>query len=454
MRLSGATKGWVEWILSAIAALCLISGCARPSTERQEAVADATARGVYQGVAVGFTAEGHPYRGDPEAPVTLEEYSDYLCPFCARHLEQTVPTLMEKYVSTGQVKYVFRDMPLASLHPTAPVGHAAALCVAEQGAALFWEMHDELFRAQSQWGALSDPSDVLAGIAKEVGADPAAYEACIAAGRHEGEIERGVAAGQALGFNGTPSFRFIHEESGETYTLVGAQPFDIFAQWLDALAAGEAPAQEEEAETEPPELPYWANAEGLAPDPDRPGYTMAGDPYKGNPEAKLVVVEFSDFQCPSCQRHALEAQPVLDETFVEMGEIMWVFKPLPLRIHPQSPAAAAAAECAGDQGRFWDMYHALFEAQEQWAVDDADPKLVRLAEGLRLDTDRFGACLKSREALERVLADLYDAQGVVSETPSFVILFGGQGRITRGARPVEQFVTTLEAMIESAKAQE
>jgi protein-disulfide isomerase len=181
---------------------------------------------------------------------------------------------------------------------------------------------------------------------------------------------------------------------------------------------------------------------------------MAGDAYKGDPDAPLIVVEFSDFQCPSCQRHALEAQPVLDETFVEMGEIMWVFKPLPLRIHPQSPAAAAAAECAGDQGRFWDMYHALFEAQEQWAVDDADPKLVRLAEGLRLDTDRFGACLKSREALERVLADLYDAQGVVSETPSFVILFGGQGRITRGARPVEQFVTTLEAMIESAKAQE
>jgi protein-disulfide isomerase len=409
---------------------------------------------TYQGVAVGFTAEGHPYRGDPASPVTLEEYSDYLCPFCARHLEQTMPTLIEKYVSTGQVKYVFRDLPLTSLHPTAPEGHAAALCVGEQGAALFWRMHDELFGAQAQWTSLPDPTDVLARIARDVGADVAAYEACMSAGRAEAEIERSVAAGQALGFSGTPSFRFIHEESGETYTLVGAQPVDTFVQWLDALAAGEAPPEEEQGEDEPPELPYWANAEGLAPDPDRPGYTLAGDPYKGDPEAKLVVVEFSDFQCPSCRRHALETQPIVDEQFVETGEIMWVFKHLPLKIHPQSPAAAASAECAGDQGQFWEMYHALFEAREQWAIEDPDPAFIALAEGLELDMGRFRACLVSREALERVLDDVFDAQGVVQSTPTFVAVYGGRGGVLRGARPSEEFVSVLENMLESAEAHE
>jgi protein-disulfide isomerase len=442
-------KKWFWSVALAVAVIGVLGGCARSTSE-----AEARDQRVYQGIPAGFTEKGYPYRGDPDAPVTLEEYSDYLCPFCARHFEQTMPALMERYVAAGQVLYVFRDMPLVSLHPTAPAGHVAALCVGEQGAALYWEMHDALFRAQAQWNALPDPSGFLSGLAEEVGADGAAYEACISSGRQESFVQQGVAAGQSLGFNGTPSFRFVHVESGETYTLVGAQPADLFGQWLDALLAGEAPPQEEEEEAEPPELPFWANAEGLAPDPERPGYTMAGDAYKGDPDAALVVVEFSDFQCPSCQRHALETQPVLDERFVETGEILWVFKHLPLRIHPQAPAAAAAAECAGDQGQFWEMYHGLFEAQDQWAVDEPDPALEALAEGLDLDMDRFSDCLKGRASLERVLSDLYDGQGVVSETPSFVILYGGQGRITRGARTADEFVKTLEAMLESTQAGE
>src|SRR5690606_18551087 len=77
----------------------------------------------------------------------------------------------------------------------------------------------------------------------------------------------------------------------------------------DALVAGEEPTTASDAAQEPAELPYWANGEGLQPDLDRPGYTMAGDQYKGNPDAPLVIVEFSDFQCPSCARHALETQP-------------------------------------------------------------------------------------------------------------------------------------------------
>jgi protein-disulfide isomerase len=406
-------------------------------------------------VPVGFTAEGHPYLGDPEAPLTLEEYSDYLCPFCARHLDQTVPALVEKYVFTGQVKYVFRDMPLTGLHPTAPKGHAAALCVAEQGAVLFWKMHDELFRAQSQWSSLSDPTDVLARIAGDVGADLAAYKACMAAGRHKAEIERSVAAGQALGFSGTPSFQFVHEESGETYTLIGAQPVDTFVQWLDALAAGEAPPQEEKAETERPELPYWASAEGLAPDPDRPGFTLAGDPYKGNPEAKLVVVEFADFQCDSCQRHSLETQPVVDEQFVETGEIMWVFKPLPLRIHAHAPTAAVAAECAADQGQFWEMHDLLFETLEQWSsAKSPDATFLALAEELKLDMDVFQICFNSRQALERVLSDIYDAQGVVDRTPTFVFLIGGRGSVSRGALPTDRFISRLEGLLEQAVASE
>jgi protein-disulfide isomerase len=112
--------------------------------------------------------------GDPKAPVILEEYSDYLCPFCGRYINQTFPQLRDRYVSKGKLKYVFRDFPLASLHPTAAKGSVAALCVAEQGAALFWATHEALFSAQRERSRLPDPTEFLVGVAEKVGADMSA----------------------------------------------------------------------------------------------------------------------------------------------------------------------------------------------------------------------------------------------------------------------------------------
>ncbi|MDH5372299.1 MAG: DsbA family protein, partial [Acidimicrobiia bacterium] len=116
--------------------------------------APAEVQGTYNGLPVGFTDDGYPYLGDPEAPVSLVEFSDYLCPFCSRHAVQTNPLLIDQFASSGQVRFVFRDFPLAELHPTAPSGHAAALCITEQSAALFWAMHDRLFARQSEWASL------------------------------------------------------------------------------------------------------------------------------------------------------------------------------------------------------------------------------------------------------------------------------------------------------------
>lgn len=404
---------------------------------------------VYEGTPVGFTEEVYPFRGDPDAPVTVVEYSDYLCPYCARHFNQTLPTLLEKHVRTGQLKLVFRDFPIAKLHPTAAKGAAAALCVAEQGAVRFWSMHDALYRRQNEWNRLPDPGEFLAGIAEEIGVDRAAYDECVASGRTARRVEESVAEGKGLGFKGTPSFQFVNNKSGDTYTMVGAQPMEVFAQWTDALAAGKAPP-----EPKKPELPLWAKPEGLAPDPDRPGWTMAGDAYKGDPQAKLAVVEFADFQCPACGRHALQTQPVLDEQFVETGKLLWVVKHFPLRMHPHAPAAAAAAECAADQGRFWDMHHRLYQEQERWAQsDDVDAALVTLAETVDLEIDVFTECFQGRNALERVLRDMYDAQGVVRTTPTFVVLHDGKASVVRGARRADQFVAILNRMHEAVIAE-
>jgi protein-disulfide isomerase len=421
-----------------------------PAPEIITAAGGSASQGAYQDIAAGFTAEGFPYRGDPEAPITIEEFSDYLCPFCGRHYNETLPTLITEHIAGGDVQYVFRDMPLVSLHPSAPVGHRAAICAGQQGADFYWAMHDELFRSQTQWASVPEPAVFVTALAEKAGVEMSAFESCMASLEIEAQVNEGVAAGEALGFTGTPSFRFTDNMSGESYTLIGAYPLETFNQWIEAMVAGEAPPQEEQAAAETPELPFWANAEGLAPDQERPGYTLAGDQYKGDPEAAVVVIEFSDFQCPACQQHSLEVQPTLDQEFVETGQILWVHKHLPLQIHPQALVAAAAAECAADQGQFWEMHDLLFERVDQWAVEEAESELTSLAGELDLDGVEFSACLDSREPVERVVADIYDSLGAISSTPSFVVLSGGQGSILRGSRPADDFVTLLQGVLDSA----
>ena len=104
----------------AFAAICL-SGLASQWVHAAE-------QDLYDGVTAGFTDEGLPYIGEPNAPVTLVEYSDYLCPFCNRHYEQTFPELIDTYVRPGNVKIVFRDFPIEVLHPQAPLAAEAARC--------------------------------------------------------------------------------------------------------------------------------------------------------------------------------------------------------------------------------------------------------------------------------------------------------------------------------------
>ena len=397
---------------------------------------------------VGFTNDGYPYIGNSDAPVTLEEWSDYLCPYCGQHYRQTYPQLLKDYVKTGQLKLVFRDLPLAGLHPTAAVGHAAANCVGEQGAVAYWLMHDALFERQGEWNRLPDPSDFLVGVAEGLDVDMARYSACVDNADSAARVQASVEEGRGLGYNGTPSFRFLSAGSDKTWEMSGAHPIARFARYADALIAGEEPP--EDPKPKPPELPFWAKPEGLAPDPDRPGFNMAGDAYKGNPNARVVVVEFNDFQCPACQTHTREAQPIIDKELVDTGKVLWVDKQLPLRVHEHALIAAVAAECAGDQQKYWEMHGSLHADSERWANDDAENALLGLAADLDLDMDEFRGCFDSREGIERVVKDLYDAQGLITRAPTFVIIEGGRGSMT-GPLGGDSFVKLLQSRLAKLK---
>ncbi len=402
----------------------------------------------YNGIPVGFTEEGYPYRGSLDAPVTIYEYSDYECPFCSRYFIQTEPAINDQYVRDGVVRVIFRDFPLEQLHPNAYGAHEATLCVAQQGAAAYWEMHAEIFKTQSAWSQLSEPVAFFAELASDIGIDVDAFNACMDSDETVPLIDAGVADAREAGFSGTPSFQLVSEASGDAYSLVGAQPYEQFATYIDAIAAGEAPAAPAAAEAGDPEIPFWATAEGLAPDPDNPGYTMAGDAYRGNTDAEVVVVEFSDFQCPYCRRHTEETQPILDEQFVDTDQVMWVFKHFPLDIHPQAPMAGAAAECAGAQGLFWEMEELLFANTQSWSVSDPTEALTEIAGQLDLDMDAFEACLADEASLALVESDRAEGAAFVRGTPTFIVLKDGAGSIIPGALPAESFSEALQQLLD------
>lgn len=409
---------------------------------------------TFEGLPVGFTADGFAFRGNPDAQIIMYEFSDYQCPFCNRHFAQTEPALNESYVESGLVKVVFIDFPLAQLHPNAPAAHEAALCVADQGAAVFWQMHHLLFETQNEWAGLPDPSAMFAGLAEQTGIDPTLYADCVSNREKAASVASTLDRARALGFSGTPSFQFVDAKTGDAYELVGAQPYARFASWLDSILAGEVPSDAAaSAGTDSGqnagggEIPFWATDEGLSPDPDRPGYTMAGDEYRGDPDAAIVVIEYSDFQCPFCRRHATETQPVLDETFVDTGKVRWVFKHFPLTIHPQAPMAGVAAECASEQGKFWEMGEALFANVQAWSVNAPEEALTTIAGDIGLDTGVFSACLSDVEMMSRVESDFNDGRPFVQGTPTFIVMFNGEGRIIPGALPAENFVDAMNQIL-------
>lgn len=409
---------------------------------------------MFEGTPVGITEEGYPYRGNPDADVTLIEFSDYLCPFCARHFTNTNQALVDEYVKAGKLRLEFRDFPIPKLHPTAAVGHAASGCAARQGAVQFWTMHHAIFERQKEWSRLPDPKEFLRSVAEDSGLDLVQYDDCINDSAETARVDAAIKQGQEIGFNATPSFQIVDSnKKDEPHQIVGARPIEYFSKYVDALLAGTEPP--EEPKPPKPELPQWAKPESLVPDPDRAGFTTGGDPYRGSADALLVIVEFTDYQCPSCKNHAQKTQPEVDRQLIETGMVRWVTKHLPLREHPNAAAAATAAECAGDQNKFYDMHHSLFEQQESWAaLESPDSVLMTIAANIGLDLAQFGPCLNSRQALERVLPDIYDAAGVTRNTPTFVVLDGETGRSIRGALEPEEFISRVQRVYKEVDERE
>lgn len=160
--------------------------------------------------------------GKSDAPLTLVEFTDYQCPFCARFETTTFPEIKKKFIDTGKVRFIMRDFPL-EFHPFALKAAQSVRCAGDQGK--YWEMRDVLFRNQSKLDV-----DSLAGYAKGLSLNGDTFKSCMADDKHLKEINDEAKYVSSLGITGTPTFVLGKAvgDSVEGLKIVGALPLEVF----------------------------------------------------------------------------------------------------------------------------------------------------------------------------------------------------------------------------------
>jgi len=180
------------------------------------------------------------------------------------------------------------------------------------------------------------------------------------------------------------------------------------------------------------------------PQPSSGSVDVASRAIRGISDAKVTIVEFSDYECPFCAR----ATPTIDKLMVDYdGKVNRVFMQFPLSFHPSAQKAAEASECAGDQNKFWEYHDKLFESGQ---LSVAQLKAHAVTLGLNAET--FNTCLDSGKKASVVSAHQAVGQAVgVSGTPSFIIGTMSNGKVTGslvvGAQPYETFKAAIDAKL-------
>ena len=181
---------------------------------------------------------------------------------------------------------------------------------------------------------------------------------------------------------------------------------------------------------------------------------ITGEPFKGDAKAKVAILEYSDFECSYCGKYARENFPRIEADYIKTGKIRYLYRDLPAREHANALAAAQAARCAGEQGKFWEMHDILFAAQPALAPSD----LQSYAQALGLDPKTFKDCLESKkyaEAIRRSAAGV-ERLGVYG-TPAFLIgTLSEDGNVLRatktlvGGDSLERVKSALEEVLRSS----
>ena len=420
---------------------------AAPETVKAEAPAPTAAA----------AATSVPSIGPETAKVTIIEISDFQCPFCSRAYT-TLEDLRKQYPNDLRVVFVNQPLPF---HQNAKPSAIAAIAAHKQGK--FWEMYSKLFPNQQ---GLSDEN--YKKWAQEIGLDMKKFEADLKDPEVAKTVERDMAVATALGVRGTPGF-FINGVN-----VSGAQPIENFKKIIDEqiTKANDEIGKGAKAGPELVEKLTRVNNPALAdnmikwvfkgeqppanaappaeagkpnqPPPDDKQVwkvVLRGDePVKGKADAPITIVEYTDFQCPFCSK----VVPALDETLKAYPDkVKLVFKNYPLSFHQNAMPAAEAAQCAKEQGKFWEVEEKYFANQGE--LDAAG--LAKHAKDAGVNMGKWEECMKNHKHKSVVEADMAAAEKIqVTGTPSVFV----QGRKMVAGRAPEDFKRVVDEELKKA----
>ena len=171
------------------------------------------------------------------------------------------------------------------------------------------------------------------------------------------------------------------------------------------------------------------------------------DPVLGDPKARVTIIEFGDYQCPFCRSFWKDTFPRLKKEYIDTGKVRFVFRDFPQKGHPEAIAAAVAAECAEDQGRYWPFHDKVFREQDRRGQPDEvvrfrAAELKRWATDVGLEAAAFNECFDAGRHQDEVMKDYEDAAGLgMKGTPVFFV----NGRALLGAHPFATFQKAIEA---------
>jgi protein-disulfide isomerase len=217
----GILVGYVAWGRTATAAAVTAAAAQQPSGPVVEA--PQPTQSPYK--RYDIPTDGHPSLGPDNAKIVIVEFSDFQCPFCRRFHSETYRALLDAY--PGQIRFVYRNLPLTSIHPNAMPAAIASLCANDQNA--YWKFHDKLFDNET----LDETTYIQ--YATDLGLDVKTFTTCLSSGTHDAEIQKDMDFALGLGVQSTPTF-FING-----LAIVGAQPLVNFKQIIDKEIAGEIP---------------------------------------------------------------------------------------------------------------------------------------------------------------------------------------------------------------------
>jgi protein-disulfide isomerase len=170
------------------------------------------------------------------------------------------------------------------------------------------------------------------------------------------------------------------------------------------------------------------------------------DSILGNKDAKVTIVEFSDYECPTCKKAYETLFVPMEKEFIESGKVRYVFRDFPLEQHPYALLAAEAAECAGEQDHYFEMHSKLFANQDEWVIakqgDDAVKIFKKYAAGIKLNADNFSECLKTETMNSEIAHDIADAEKYkVEVTPTYFI----NNKLYKGIQKYDALKALIEA---------